>query len=90
MDAVLQAIPEAPATWWPDLLTKYMKGEIISLSPDSLPHERPETPARPGASTLGPGTTLRPLGAEFVHFTPKPAGYGTGTTTHRAAPTGSP
>jgi len=88
VDAVLQAIPEAPATWWPDLLTKYMKGEIYSLDPDSLPHLRAETPVDPGFSSWTLPTTLRPFGAEFVHFTPKPDGYGTGTTLTVRLPSG--
>jgi hypothetical protein len=80
VEAVLSAIPEEPATWWPDLLTKYMKGEIYSLDPDSLPHSRPETPVEPGYSYWTLPTTLRPIGAEFVHFKPKEGGYGSGTT----------
>ena len=79
VEAVLQAIPEAPAAWWPDLLTKYMKGEIISLSPDSLPHRRGETPLYPGSNTWTLNNTLRPYGGEFVRFKPKFGAYGTGT-----------
>ncbi len=80
IDAVLQGIPEAPGTWWPDLLTKYMKGEIISLSPDSLPPGGGEYPLKAGVWRWTANTNLRPLGAHFVNFTPKPASYGTGTT----------
>ncbi len=80
IDAVLQGIPEAPAIWWPDLLTKYMKGEIIPLAADSLPPNQPETPLTPGYLTYGGARNLRPLAAEFVHFTPKAGDYGTGTT----------
>ncbi len=80
VEAVLSVMPEAPAIWWPDLLTKYMKGEIYALDPDSLPHLRGETPVDLGFNTWTLPTTLRPIGAEFVRFTPKPDGYGTGTT----------
>ena len=80
IDAVLQGIPEAPATWWPDLLTKYMKGEIIPLAPDSLPPGDDEYPLKAGVWRWTANTNLRPLGAHFVNFTPKPASYGTGTT----------
>lgn len=80
IDAVLQSIPEAPAVWWPDLLTKYMKGEIISLAADSLPPNIGETPMAPGTQTWSWNNDLRPLAAQFGHFTPKPGDYGTGTT----------
>lgn len=80
VDAVLKAIPEGPTTWWPDFLTKYMKGEIVSLPSDSLPQPRGETPLYPGSNTWTLGTTLRPYGGEFVRFKTKAGGYGTGTT----------
>jgi len=81
IDAVLGGIPEAPATWWPDLLTRYMKGELVALDPDSLPPTLEPMPLKAGTWTVNnPGGNLRPLGAQFVHFTPKPDSVGTGTT----------
>ncbi len=79
VDAVLSAIPEAPAIWWPDLLTKYMKGEIYSLDPDSLPQRGSEGFLEPGVSRHALPFGLRPFGAEFMRFTPTAGGYGTGT-----------
>jgi hypothetical protein len=81
VDAVLQGIPEAPEVWWPDLLTKYMKGEIISLAPEDLPPPTAESPLKPGVwPWTRSSSDLRSLGAQFSQFTPDPDSYGTGTT----------
>jgi hypothetical protein len=77
--AVFDNIPEPPETWWPALLTKYMKGEIYSLEADKLPPSRTAMTLYAGALTQNQGNTLRPLGAEFFRFTPDPAKFGTGT-----------
>ena len=77
--AVLDNIPESPETWWPALLTKYMKGEVLSFEADSLPPNRHEITLYAGALVQNQNTTLRPLGAEFFRFTPDPAKFGTGT-----------
>lgn len=80
VDAVLQAIPETPATWWPDLLTKYMKGELYTLDPDSLPPPSSgEIIPLPGNVTWGSGVDVNTLGAEFVRISPTQNGYGTAT-----------
>jgi hypothetical protein len=80
VDALLQGIPEDPETWWPDLLTKYMKGEIVSLAPEDLPPETSEFPIKGGTWRWSRSLSLRPGEAQFRHFEPDPDRFGTGTT----------
>ncbi len=80
IDALLQGIPETPETWWPDLLTSYMKGELIALAPEDLPPEMPEFPIKGGTWRWSRSSSLRPGEAEFRHFEPDPDRFGTGTT----------
>lgn len=90
--ALLQGIPEAPATWWPDVLTKYMQGNLVALAAKDLPEEVGDLPFKPGYWTWTWANDLRPLAAQINVFTPDPAKVGTGTqlilripAAHRAA-----
>ncbi len=79
VDALLQGIPEAPETWWPDLLTRYMKGELVALASEDLPPAMPELPIGGGAWRWTHASSLRPGEAHFWHFEPDPDRFGTGT-----------
>lgn len=78
--AVLQGIPEPAQVWWPDLVTRYMKGEIVSLAAEDLPPPVAAHSLTGGVQTLTYSHVLRPLSAQFSHFTPDPSQFGTGTT----------
>jgi len=80
VDAVLGNIDETPATWWPDLLTKYMKGEIYPLTPDSLPPNRDEVILTAGYFPFQTGYSLKTMGADLFRFDPTSIDLGTGTT----------
>jgi hypothetical protein len=87
VDAVLGGIPVSPAEWWPDLLTQYMTGQMIALTAEELPPTGSQLAPQAGRLAHAAGPSMRNLSARFIHFTPAPAAYGTGTNlTFRLTP----